>query len=769
MQLNPCLWMSVWLACSVISSAQQGRNDPRIGYLSPAGASRNSTVEILAGGQNLRSMSGVRVSGNGVEARIIKSYRQVRNLDGDQRALLNWRIACRRADIHGKPHPPKPKGPPPTEEGKPAPEVKLPDHPMLDLLDQLGLPEIEHGLLVMQRQDRMQQNNQLGELIRVELRISADATPGMRELRLMGVQGLSNPLRFEVSTLPEIREYEPNEPKESGGIIANLPCIFNGQIQSGDVDVFRFRAERGRNLIVRGQARALIPYLADAVPGWFQMVVTLRDAKGREVAYADDFGFDPDPMFCWKVPETGEYALEIRDSIYRGREDFVYRVSIGETPFVTSVFPLGGRKDEPLTATLRGWNLPSGEMKLSTSGDGDTIRNARTTGRLSPSNTFQYAIDQLTEFNEAESTTKTSEPVNAPFPCVINGRIDQAGDADVFRVEGRKGVQMLVEVQARRLRSPLDSVVHIADESGRVLAWNDDSMEKDGHLHLGEGLLTHHADSKVLVTPTSDGPLDVRIADTQLHGGPEFSYRLRISEVRPDFELRVTPSVLNIGPGGHTPLRVHVLRNEGFEGPIDLQLEGAPDGFKLSGAQIPAGQSQVRITLSTPENSAAGVFTPRLVGTAGSVRRTASAADDMMQAFLWRHLVPTDEWIICVAPGRGKRSTLEFASAMPVLIPSGAGSTVKVKIPKWIVDRALELETSEAPSGITLSSIRMAHGVAEFDVKADASMKAGFETNLIIEVFATKQAPNKPALKGQRIPIANLPAIPIQITPPNPS
>jgi hypothetical protein len=32
-----------------------------------------------------------------------------------------------------------------------------------------------------------------------------------------------------------------------------------------------------------------------------------------------------------------------RDALYRGREDFVYRIAIGELPFVTDIFPLGGR------------------------------------------------------------------------------------------------------------------------------------------------------------------------------------------------------------------------------------------------------------------------------------------------------------------------------------------------------------------------------------------------------------------------------------------
>ena len=50
----------------------------------------------------------------------------------------------------------------------------------------------------------------------------------------------------------------------------------------------------------------------------------------------------PIPVLYYEIPADGEYVVEIKDAIYRGREDFVYRITIGELPFVTSIFPLGG-------------------------------------------------------------------------------------------------------------------------------------------------------------------------------------------------------------------------------------------------------------------------------------------------------------------------------------------------------------------------------------------------------------------------------------------
>ena len=86
--------------------------------------------------------------------------------------------------------------------------------------------------------------------------------------------------------------------------------------------------------------------------------LTLYDANNREVAYADDNQFRPDPVLYYRVPQDGSYELEIRDSIYRGREDFVYRITVGEIPFLTHVFPLGMQAGQSGTVELYGWNLP---------------------------------------------------------------------------------------------------------------------------------------------------------------------------------------------------------------------------------------------------------------------------------------------------------------------------------------------------------------------------------------------------------------------------
>src|SRR5208283_240207 len=152
----------------------------------------------------------------------------------------------------------------------------------------------------------------------------------------------------------------------------------------------------------------------------------------------------------------------------------------------------------------------------------------------------------------------------------INGRIDAPGDEHVFCFEGRAGEQIVAEVLARRLDSPLDSTLKLTDAAGKQLAFNDDFDDK------GSGLETDHADSYLTATLPADGNYYIRITDAQHHGGPDYAYRLRISAPRPDFALRVVPSAINVRAGLSVPVTVYALRKDGFTNAIDLRLKNAP-------------------------------------------------------------------------------------------------------------------------------------------------------------------------------------------------
>jgi len=788
--------------------------EPHIGYLYPGGAQRGTVVQITAAGQYLTGATDVYVSGKGVRASVVKYIRPMRNLQPEQRQLLQRRLRevrqKRLAELTGK-GPSRPmapeKGLPKKASEKPgapnnqnaakAEEVKLPDHPLLYDLDNKSLRELAHVIsIIFFPRSKQQLNRQLAEKVLIEITIEPDAAPGNRELRLGTKTGLTNPMVFQVGLLPEVRELEPNNrqaypalpnlskvlnlPKEKP---LELPVLLNGQIMPGDIDRFRFRARQGQQLVIETHARSLLPYLADAVPGWFQATLALYDARGKEVAFADDYRFNPDPVLFYRIAEDGEYELEIRDSIYRGREDFVYRVAVGEQPFITQMFPLGGRMGVKTVASVDGWNLPITRLPLDTRSVGPApIEQRRAAGQIRQtayhkgkklSNFIPYAVDTLPQCNETESNNTTKDAQQIEVPIIINGLIDRPGDIDVFQLKGLAGDKVVAEVYGRRLNSPLDSLLRLTDASGKVLEWNDDYMIKDSqHLHKDiVGLMTHHADSYLLAELPKNGTYYVHLADSQHHGGEAYGYRLRIAEQRGDFALRVTPSNLSVRAGAIVPVCVHALRKDGFDGVIEVAVKNAATGFKLSGGRISAGCDRVRMTLTAPAKAPAQPVALRLEGRARiggqMVIRPAVPADDVMQAYLYRHLVPTQELLVSVQKSKWPAPPVELAGDGPVRIPAGGTARVLFKTRKSPTLKETRLELSEPPEGVTLHDVTVVPQGLSFRLKVDKdAMQSGFADNLIVEAFreyTPKQQAGKPPAQKRRYSMGVLPAIPIEI------
>ena len=757
---------------------QPGPKSPHIGYLYPAGGCRGTVFQVWVGGQGLRGCKDAYVTGEGVHATVVEFVPPLRPLDKEQRDELMRRMKIARdmrlaelkpgrestrAESTGT------EPPETTDTMEAAVSVQLPDHPMLRNIEDMSLKELQNLANEAANYRKRQMNMQIAESVVIEITVDAGAVPGDRELRLKTPTGLSNPLCFQVGTFPEQREQEPNDPHAKALPMPEapieLPVLLNGQIKPGDVDRFRFRARQGQQLVIEVHARHLMPYLADAVPGWFQSTFALYDAKGKELATADDYLFDPDPVLKFKVPETGEYTLEIHDAIYRGREDFVYRIAIGEQPFVTHIYPLGGPSGVETTASLDGWNLPIPRIALDTQPEGASVRQTAIAAETAYSNAISYAVGSLPECAEGEPNSEARSAQSITLPCIVNGRIVRPDDVDVFQFEGKAGEEVVAEVLARRLHSSLDSLLRLTDASGRVLEWNDDHEDKES------GMLTHHADSYLRASLPKDGLYQLQIADSQGHGGDDFGYRLRIGPPQPDFALRITPSSINLRSGRAVPVCLYALRRDGFDGAIDVRLVDAPAGLTLDGGLIPPGCDQIRMTLTGPREAASEPQELHLEGVASTggqtVIRPVLPAEDMMQAFLYRHLTPSQKLLATVIGGKYRVPPVRLVSGDLVRIPVGGSAEVQVSTPKSPLLANVQLELRDPPAGISLDGVTPVQGGLSFRVKADASAaKVGFPGNLIVEALGEPPAETKegkgPSAKG-RPSLGYLPAIPIEI------
>lgn len=739
------------LVLSVLLSAEPGESLSHVSYLYPAGAQQGAQIELTAGGRGLRKVNEVYISGEGVKATVIHTVTNYKQNYGDlirhQQKKIREKAAEEKRKLTGKK---KKKIKSKDALEKEMEMEKLPDHPIFRDLRSRSAEE----LAILQKNHaraNLQKNKHLDELLLVQLTVDPDAAPGMREVRFRTSSGLSNPIRFYIGEKPEVAEVEPND-KKSHNELLHPPFVINGQIMPGDIDVFQFVAKEGQQLLIQAQARALIPYLADAVPGWFQATLSIYDSEGKEVSYADDYRFSPDPVLFYKIPSDGEYTIQIRDSIYRGREDFVYRISVGEDPFLTHIFPLGARQGRSVKTELYGWNLPTKEMELDTNKEAGMVHQLS----LAHSNQVLYALDQMPECREVSANDTLKDAQLVKWPVIVNGCVESPGDVDIYKFTARAGEVLIMEVNARRLHSPVDSKIKLMDSSGKMIQWNDDYKQ------LNVGMLTHHADSFLRVKIPKDGGYYLALDDTQGQGGAEYGYRLRISREKPDFQLMNTPSSVTVRLGCTVPIAVKVVRKDGYDGPIDVILKDAPQGFRLSGATIPAGEDSLRMTLTAPTNCKNTLFQVRFQGRAkvGNelIVRDSIPCSAMTQAFITEHVVPFAETMVFVG-GWGEVTELELSKNAKVRIPQGGETTLRVKKSKS--EAKLVLKLYQAPEGISLVAKRDTTNALSVSLKADEKIEEGTSGNLMIEVLRQYTLKNG---KVRSSSLGVMPAVPFTVT-----
>jgi hypothetical protein len=658
--MNKLRFAILGLAILVAAASSVKAQNQYIGYVYPAGGQQGTTFPIRLGGQGLVYASDVVVSGEEVSVRLVDYYRVMSNEEfgllsrqlselQKKEATLDDVMAAKMASFEF----PAPIGP--AEEPKQGEKEskKEPPKSEKEVAKQKLIERIQKRFADDERDPAVPSQT---ELVYAEVTVAPDAKPGRREIRVISKLGVSNPLPFYVGQVPEVarkpmktmqkpvlgKEYlaQRHRPPEEEELRITVPCTMNGQIAAGEVNRYRFQGSKGQRLVISAKARELVPYVPDGVPGWFQAVMKLSDANGKELAYDDDFRFNPDPVIYFEVPEDGEYVLAINEALFRGRESFVYRITIGELPFVTSIFPLGGRVGEPVKIEISGWNLEKTTLAPPPK-DAKPGHHliAATNGNL-VSNYVPFALDTLPECLEKEPNDEPSKAQKVQLPIIVNGRMDRPGDWDVFEVEGKAGETIVAEVYARRLGSPLDSFLKVTGADGKIIALNDD------HYDAASGLNTDHADSYLMVKLPADGKYFIHLGDTRRQAGKEYAYRLRISRPQPDFVLRVVPSRISIPSKGSAAVTIFAIRKDGFDGPIKLGFKDLPQGLESPGATLAAKQEVVGLAVKTSLTATEKPVNLTIVGTAKigdrEVVHEAVPAEDKMQAFLWRHLLPAE-------------------------------------------------------------------------------------------------------------------------------
>jgi hypothetical protein len=496
--------------------------------------------------------------------------------------------------------------------------------------------------------------------VKMKLTVAPDAPLGVREFRLASSLGISSIGQLLVVDDPVVVEKLPNNTREKAQPVA-VPSVVCGKIKAAeDVGFYKFHADAGQTLTFEVWCARIQDKIHD-LQKHADPMLTLYDAEGRELAANDDYYF-ADPMLSHTFAKSGDYTIQIRDSKYEGDPRWVYALLVTNRPYVAHVFPMAGNPGQEIEVEPVGSaKLLQPRVKLRVP-DQPGLTQVQLDINGVKTNPTAFIVSPLPQVIEQEPNDTPENANRITIPCGINGRIGAKRDLDHFVFAATKGKAIRIEVKARRfgtvLQSSLDSFIDVMTPKGEVLASNDDAFGKD---------------SALVFTPPADGDYVLRIRDLNSKGGDSFIYYIECDWAKPDFTLRCDPDKAMIGPGSSAAWYVHVVRANGFEGPVKVEIKGLPPGVAASPLTIPPSMTQGLVVLTAAPDAAKDAANVEVIGTA-----MVKAADGKEET-LTRKVTPNQE-IYLPGGGRGK-----FDVALQTVAVTEPSDILKVEVDKTAI------------------------------------------------------------------------------------
>lgn len=513
-----------------------------------------------------------------------------------------------------------------------------------------------------------QSSPQLADKIKIHITIDKSVPCGIYDLRLQGPRGVSNMLPFEVASYPNLLENAKSS-KTKPNIVETLPAVLCGYVSPGGIDYFRFAGKEGETIVASVKGRQLVPYIADAVPGWFQPVIKIVDSRGKEIAYSDDYYHYVDPVIITTLPRDGNYTLMIHDAIYRGRQDFNYRIHLGAIPFVTGRYPAYGVVGKKVKQQLEGVNLGATKCVAKTNTEG--YNQLSYTNKVGTSNAVSfYALPKGKKlvYSPKEGSLLT-------LNTAIADSLTAESKVKRYKIYAERGEQIIVDLIGRRNGSRIDAVMRLRNEAGNVVATVDDTEDPI------QGLITFHADPTLKYMPKKTEDLILEVEDLHRGYGKDYHYLLRLHDQMPAFNAFVSPANITIPSGGTSLFLVEIKGR--LKRPAHLEIEGLPKGYTTSSTNLIRGKNKWQVSLSAPKDAEVRRFPIEVKlnypSPNGRERADVLPVDKMMQAFYYNHYIKAAELSLDVTEPSPYRMSLEFDINQEVPISFGQDS-IKMRV-----------------------------------------------------------------------------------------
>jgi hypothetical protein len=430
--------------------------------------------------------------------------------------------------------------------------------------------------------------------VKATIKIAADCAPGEHIMRLRTKTGISEMRTFWVGALPIVAEKEPNSEFDKPQKIP-LNVTVEGVVDNEDVDYYAVELKKGQRLSAEIEGMRL-------GTTFFDPYIAILDSKRFELATSDDSPLNKQDGMCSIVaPADGTYIVQVRESAFGGNGACQYRLHVGSFPRPTAVVPAGGKAGEEIEVTFLG--DPTGpikqKIKLPAKPDHGFKIYCQDASGISPSGLPFRVIDAGNVIEqEPNDTIQTATKYDVPMPSAFNGVIEKDGDIDFFRFKAKKGETYDVHCYARRLGSPLDSVMVIYNASGGGLISNDDAIGPDSYFRW---------------TVPADGEYLLSITDHLKKGGPTYAYRVEFQPVIATSTVTIPKVALYsqerqtivVHKGNRFATLVSAGRGN-WGGDAIFGAEGMPAGMKLLADTVPNGYDVFPVVFEADEKATIG-------------------------------------------------------------------------------------------------------------------------------------------------------------------
>lgn len=446
--------------------------------------------------------------------------------------------------------------------------------------------------------------------------VSADAEPGVRELRVATDQAVSSVSHLIVTDYPVVHEDEKNvNNTRDQAARVTVPSAICGRVERAeDVDFYSFEGKAGQQItaeLFAQRATAGIHGMVVRGPLIYLMdgLMTLYGPNGQVVAQNDNF-FGGDSFIAATLPEDGTYYLEVRDARYAGSGRYAYCVELASRPYAHATFPLSVQAGRTVDAVAIGHALgESTDVRIRGRADAETgvfrQRLQTGSGETNPVAILVSEHPQLVS-DGRNGSFETALPLD--FPVGINGRFLENDGVHYYSFDAKKGDAFLFEVTAHRLGLPLDCVLEVFDSKGKLLKESDDYLQSK--------------DSKFYWNAAADGQFFLAIRDLHGRGGERFLYHLSAERSGPDFELSGEYYYAQLAPGTNMIWFAKLNRINAFNGPVEIIVEGLPEGVTAEPLTIPEGMMHGAIVLKCAQDAEISASLVRVYG-----RATVSGSD----------------------------------------------------------------------------------------------------------------------------------------------